>query len=141
MKIAIFYKTHLGSTRNYAKWLQEYFNADLYLFRQFKKAKPNNYDIIVVSSGTYVGRMPLVKFLEQTWAQVKNKIVIVIAVGIDKPRNQSSIDSYNMIPENIRANIKYFKLPGKLNNNSLATEVKPENLKPVIKYIESLIKK
>jgi len=141
MKIAIFYKTHLGSTRNYCKWLQEKFDADLFLFRQLKKAKFTNYDTIIISSGTYKGKMPLVKFIEAAWPQIKNKSVIVMAVGMVDPNDKASILSYKMIPEQIRKNIKYFKLPGQIGNKKPMGEVKSENLKDVVKYLKSIAKR
>ena len=138
MKLAIFYKSHLGSTRNYAKWLKEQYDADLYMFRQLKKAKISSCDTIIVSSGTYKGRMPLVKFIQQAWPQIKNKRVIVVAVGIVDPNDQASINSYKMIPKKIRDNIRYFKLPGKIGSSKPMGEVEPENLKPIVKYLKLL---
>ncbi|HPW48047.1 MAG TPA: flavodoxin domain-containing protein [Candidatus Saccharibacteria bacterium] len=138
MKTAIFYKSHLGSTKTYAAWIQKKIKANLFLFRQFKKVKIENYDTVIVASGTYIGKMPLVKFLTKAWPYIKDKNIIVIAVGMVSPHDDDSLKSYNSIPEHIRSSIKYFKLPGKIGDNAPIGQVRPQNLKPVFEYLKRL---
>lgn len=138
MKTVIFYKSHLGSTKTYVNWMQKKIGCDVYLFRQLNKAKLDNYDTVIISSGTYVGKMPLVKFLEKIWTRVKHKNVIVVAVGVVSPHDDASLKSYNSIPAGIRKNIKYFKIAGKIGDNAPLGEVRPQNLKLIFEYIRHL---
>jgi menaquinone-dependent protoporphyrinogen IX oxidase len=138
VKTAIFYKTHLGSTKTYVNWIQKKLGCDLYLFRQINKSGIEKYDTVIISSGTYVGKMPLVKFLVRNWPKIKEKNIVVIAVGVVSPHDDASLKSYNSIPEEIRKSIKYLKLPGKIGDNKPMGEVRPQNLKPVFEYLKSL---
>lgn len=138
MKAAIYYKTHLGSTKTYVNWIQKKLDCDIFLFRQFSKSDINQYDTIIISSGTYVGKMPLVKFLEKNWPKIKEKNVIVLAVGVVSPHDDASLKSYNSIPNSIRQQIKYFKLPGKIGDNAPLGEVRPQNLKLIFEYLKRI---
>jgi len=138
LKPVIFYKTHLGTTKEYVKWLQSSINADLFLFRQLPKARISKYNLVIISSGTYMGQMPLVKFLIKIWPQIKNKTVIVIAIGGVEPNNEASIRSYKTIPLEIRNNIKYFKIAGKVGEIKPLGEIKFENLNEILSYIQKL---
>lgn len=138
MKAVIFYKSHLGSTKTYAYWIQKQLKCDIFLFRQFKKAKIEKYDTVIVCSGTYIGKMPMVNFLIKTWPRIKDKNVVAIAVGVVSAHDDASIKSYNRIPANIRRDIKYFKIPGKIGDNKPLGEVRPQNLKLIFEYLKKL---
>jgi menaquinone-dependent protoporphyrinogen IX oxidase len=137
MKTAIIYKSFLGTTQKYAQWLREELGADIFEFGKIKKEKLEAYEIVVVSSGTYASWMPLVGYVKKIWKYIKDKKVVIIAVGIAPPKAGWSIKSYKKIPKNIREKVKYFKLPGK-STGKLAGKVEKENVNPVIEYIKSL---
>lgn len=132
----VLYRSILGSTEQYAKWLSEDVHADIYRFADINSDKLEQYKNIIVSSGTYVGWMPLVNFLTSNWEVLNKKNVVVIAVGLQSFDNPDSMKSFLKIPQEIRDKIKYFKLPGKLM--SLNSEnVKKVNLEPVKEYLKS----
>lgn len=137
MKIAVIYKSFLGSTGKYAEWLSEEINADVFKFGQIKKDQFDNYDIVIISSGTYIGWMPLKGYLKKVWQYIKDKNVVVVAVGAAPEDDEWSIKSYERIPIDIRSKIKYFKIPGKLGKQT-AKDIKKENLESIFKYIRSL---
>lgn len=139
MKKAIVYKSRLGSTEKYAQWLKEEIGADLFKHSQLKGKKLNDYDLVVVMSGTYAGMMPLIGYLKKNWQYLENKKVIVVAVGAAPEDDEVSKKSYLKIPEYIREKIKYFK---KIRGRMVGEKedlVKKENLEAVIKKINSLI--
>jgi len=132
MKAAVVYKSFLGTTKQYALWISQALQAELLTFRQASKRKLTEFDTVVILSGTYVGHMPLVGFLKSRWLSLKDRHVIVAAVGIEPPDSPASIRSYEEIPESIRTAITYLKLPGKLGEENPAAPVKPENIEPVL---------
>lgn len=114
MKVAVFYKTLLGTTRKYAQWITEEVQADIFTYAEVKPGIFEPYDVVIIASGTYAGKMPLVGFLENNWGDIKGKKVIVLAIGMVPPDNTQSFVSFELIPKKIRKKIFYFKLPGKL---------------------------
>lgn len=139
MKRAIIYKSFLGSTKQYAQWLAEDTQSDIFKFGEISDAKLKEYDQIVVMSGTYASFMPLVKFLKKKWPVLKDKKVIVAAVGcapIDDPMRKTS---YDRIPEEIRAKIEYVKVMGATpfaNAEKKSQEIKKENLGSVLEKLQ-----
>ncbi len=137
MKTVIIYKTFLGTVKQYAKWLQTEIQSDLFKMNEIKGEKLDNYDLFIIMSGTYVGMMPLIRYLKGNWSILKDKKVIAVAIGAAPPDDPWSIRSYKKIPENIRNKIKYFKLPGKIGKTEVE-KVRKENLDQVIEYIKSV---
>lgn len=142
MKTLICYKSKKGSTEKYANWLAGEIGADIKQFKDIKKNSFEDYDVIIVSSGTYMSLMPLNRFLKKKWKTLQNKKVIAVAVGAAPADDDWSRRSYNQIPEAIRSKIQYFKLLGEQPGNTQPTgyksQVKKENLKPVIEYFKTL---
>ena len=137
MKTAIIYKTLLGTTKQYAEWLKEEIKTDVFKFNEASKDKLKEYDLIIVGSGIYAGKMPLVGYLEKVWDVVANKDIIILAVGAAPADNEITKQAYQTIPEKIREKVKYFKLQGKIWKK-LEEKVKKENLNPVIEYIQNI---
>lgn len=135
MKIAVVYKSILGTTKKYANWLSEELNADLYKFNETNSEILQEYDIVVVSSGTYAGRMPLTGFLKKHWPVLLKKKVFVIAVGIAPAEDEASKASYELIPPYIRDRVEYFKIPGKLFKAKPAGEPDEDKLQPIVDKI------
>lgn len=135
MSVSIYYKSIFGSTKKYAQWLNQAVESELYKFRNINKNVINKSQTIIIMSGTYAGQMPLVNFLKNNWDILRNKTVIVVAVGAAPENDSQSKASYNLIPDEIKSNIKYFKLPGKLLNPNKDC-VEKDKLQPIIKLIK-----
>jgi hypothetical protein len=75
--------------------------------------------------------------LKKWWSTLRGKKVVLLVVGIVPPEEQESTAAYLKIPEHIRQEIKYFKLPG-TTGSANREQVKKENLQPVVEYIRSL---
>ncbi len=138
MKTLIVYRSVLGTTKKYAQWLALSLHADIVDFHHLNVKTIDKYDVIIVTSGTYAGKMPLVGMLKKNWEKLESKKVIVMAVGIAPEDDEYSIKSYEMIPAEIRSKIKYFKLPGNMFGLKPAGSPSKEKLEPVINYIQGL---
>jgi len=131
MKIAIIYKSTFGATKKYALWLQDSLGGDVFTMGQISQDKLDIYDTLVIMSGTYAGRMPLVQYLRTNWKHLQAKNVIVIAVGCIPSEDPHSQASYQLIPPEISAHITYFKLPGKFFQIN-SSKVLANNLAPIL---------
>lgn len=120
MKTLIIYKSKYGSTKQYAEYLQKKIkNADIFPIEKFSKETLKEYDNIILGSATYMGQIQILKELVDMWENIKEKQVTLFAVGLIDPNEEGSQITYNNIPDNIRGNIKYIKVPGRLNFRKL----------------------
>lgn len=137
MKIAVCYKSVLGTTKKYAEWLGEELPVDIYTFNNVGKDTLRDYDVVFVASGTYAGRMPLVGFLQKHWDILKEKVVISMGIGMATEDDPQSIASYEKIPLSIRQRIQFFRLPGKFFKvKSPMGEPSKKKLHPILTKLE-----
>jgi menaquinone-dependent protoporphyrinogen IX oxidase len=136
MRTVIIYSSILGTTKRYAMWLREALEADLSKANAGRRSALD-YDLIIVCSPTYMGQIRLLGYLEKRWSALQGKRVILVAVGMSPPESPDSRRSYEKIPEDIRSNIRYFKLPGKIGPAGKA-KVRQENLQPVLEYLRTI---
>lgn len=137
MKTAIVYRSFFGTARKYAEWLHEEIESDIYKARQAGEKELEGYDLVVLCSGTYIGWISIRGYLKKRWRVLQNKKVVLLAVGLAPAEDEQSVRSFGKIPEHIRDNIKYFKVPGKIFSQN-RDQVKKENLQPVLDYVRSL---
>jgi len=139
MKIAIVYCSFLGTTKKYAKWLHEEVESDLFGALTARQSRMDEYDLVLLCSGTYAGWISIRGRLQRWWKTLRNKNVILLVVGMAPPEDPQSEHAYFLIPEHIRENIKYFKVPGKFGSMD-REKVKKEHLQPVLEHIQKLVK-
>ena len=137
MKTAIVYRSFFGTTRKYAEWLHEEVEADVFGAGRASKKRLAEYDLVVLCSGTYAGWISIGGRLKRWWNTLHSKKVILLVVGMASPEDPQSERAYLKIPEHIRKEIRYFKVPGKMGSAD-AEKVKKENLQPVLEYIREL---
>jgi len=138
MKTAIIYRSFLGSTRKYAEWLHESIDSsDLYKPGQAKNRKLTEYDLVIICAGTYAGWISLRGYLKKKWPVLQGKKVILLVVGLVPPEDAESTAAYEKIPENIRQEIRYCKVPGRWGSRN-RDAVKKENLQPILDYIKEI---
>ncbi len=136
MRTAIVYQSVLGTTRRYAEWLHESVESDLFEAKAVSSEKLQQYDVIVLCTATYF-RIRGVGYLKKRWNILQGRKVVLIVTGIAPAESTRSKITYRMIPEYIRKEIKFFKLPGKIGGWN-SGKVKKENLQPVLEYIRSI---
>ena len=137
MKTIVVYKSFTGATKQYARWLAESLGIEAKKFSA-ARADMDAAETVVAMSGTYCSWMPLVSFLKKNWEMIKDKKVVVIAVGIVPPADKGSEDAFNRIPAGIRAKIKFFKVPGKMGKTPPVNNFGPMArafLDPAIEYL------
>ena len=138
MRTAIIYRSFLGTTRQYAEWLhQSIDSSDLYKPWQVRNKKLTAYDLVIICSGTYIGWISLGGYLKKKWPVLQVKKVVLLVVGLVPPEDAESTVAYEKIPENIRREIRYFKVPGRWGSRN-RDAVKKENLQPVLDYINGI---
>ena len=138
MKTVILYRSFWGTTKQYAEWLHEEIESDIFKHNKINKQSLLSYDLVILCTATYIGWISLKGYLKKKWDILKNKKVVLLVVGSVLADDESSIRSYEKIPEQIRGNIKYFKLTGKSFGSQDADKVKKENLAPIIEYLRSI---
>ncbi len=115
MKTIIIYKSKYGSTREYAEYIKRNIpNSVISSHEQFDISTLPSYDNVIIGSSTYANSNLYQDFLINNWSILEKKKVFVFAVGMLPRNHPSSITTYNQIPREIRENIKYIKLPGRI---------------------------
>ena len=156
-KIAIVYASKYGSTAQYANWLKEMTNGDLYTNKDVTMDKLSSYDTIIFGSGTYAGKLPVTSFIKDNFNALKDKHLILYTTGmtpIGNPNRQETLNS-NLSPD-IQKDMKIFELNGesdpskvkglakiilKIGQKSHASDTNTfskEALNPMIEYINTL---
>jgi len=137
MKTAIIYRSFLGTTKRYAELLRDEIDSDIYKYNQIDREAIRKYDLVVLCAGTYAGWISLSGYLKKHWNVLKGRKVILLVIGAAPVDVPWSIRSYKKIPEQIRQDIKYFKLPSQIKSPEV-DKVRKEYLAPVIEYIKSV---
>jgi menaquinone-dependent protoporphyrinogen IX oxidase len=121
MNTLILYKTKNQSTRDYAEYLHyKIKDSEIANIDTFNIKRVVHFDKIIIGSATYIGQIIALDFLIQNWEALSSKNIFVFTVGMIDPENEQSKATYETIPENIRKQIKYIKLPGRIQNNKLS---------------------
>jgi menaquinone-dependent protoporphyrinogen IX oxidase len=142
MKGLIIYKSKYGSTKKYAKWISEKFNFDCISPKHFHKIDIKKYDTIILGSLVYRGKLKIRDFLVNNWAKVKDKEVLLYAVGAAKPSSKAFEKFYfSNIPKHIRNKITFFPLRGKFNFKQLTIFDKIQTLIRLIRMKPSKTKR
>ena len=136
MKTLIVYSSILGTTRRYARWLSEALEADI-TKANARRRSARDYDLIIICSPACMGRIRLMGYLKDRWSVLKDRKVILVAVGFESPASHAGRKGYSGIPPDILSRIAFFRLPGGIGPAG-GRKVRPENLQPIIQYIRSV---
>lgn len=137
MKTAIVYRSFLGTARRYAEWLHEEVESDIFRLGEASAERLAGYDLVILCSGTYAGWISIRGRLKKWWNTMRSKKVILLVTGMVPAEHPDSTKSYEKVPEHIRKEIEYFKLPGKIGAAG-KQQVRKENLQPVVEFIRAL---
>ncbi len=120
-KTVVIYSTKYGSTARYAGLLAESLECDLFECSELKLDELLEYDNIIFGGAVYAGRISNVEVISKHFESLKDKNIVVFAVGISDPEIESQFEpmiSRTFTPE-IRETIKIFHLRGDINYNKL----------------------
>jgi menaquinone-dependent protoporphyrinogen IX oxidase len=115
-KTVVVYKSNYGSTEKYARWIADDTKADLFRSNQIKPSKLIDYDTIVYCGGLYAGGMLGFSLIKKNYEKLKNKKMIVVAVGatLKSTAECEDVKKQNLTPQMLDK-VHFFLLRGGLN--------------------------
>jgi menaquinone-dependent protoporphyrinogen IX oxidase len=119
-KTAVIYKSKYGSTKRYAGWIALRLDADLYEVRDIRGKDLCGYDNIIYGGGLYIGKINGIKFLIDNYEKIKDKKIIVFAVGMESNNidlNKKTLDMN--FDEDMVNNINLFNFIGAFDYSKL----------------------
>ena len=166
VKILIAYQSKYGSTKQYAEWIEQSTGGDLINIENGDKPDLASYDIIIIGSSVRVGNIVIAPYIRDHWSVMKGKNVILFTTSGTPPLHPKLQSIYEKsLPEEIRKEIQYFPLPGRISGKDLTSfdqflmsigkimerdeelkkdmgkdfdGVRRENLLPLFQYLEDL---
>ena len=80
-RAVVIYQSKYGATKKYAQWLSEELLCDLIETKKATVEQIEKYDVIILGGGIYATRIAGISFLKKYYERLKNKRIIVFAVG------------------------------------------------------------
>ena len=114
-KIAVVYKSNYGTTQKYARWIAQDTGADLFVCGKIGIDALLAYDAIVYCGALYAGGMLGFKFIKRNFEKLKQKRLIVVAVGatLKKAEEIPDVRDHNLSPE--MRDVPFYLLRGGLD--------------------------
>jgi menaquinone-dependent protoporphyrinogen IX oxidase len=120
IKVLIAYQSKYGSTRQYAEWIQQDTEGDLVNIENGDKPDLARYDIMIIGSSVRTGNIVIAPFIKEHWSGIKGKKVILFTTSGTPPQHPKIQTIYEKsLPEEIRKEIKYFPLHGRISRENL----------------------
>jgi menaquinone-dependent protoporphyrinogen IX oxidase len=120
IKILIAYQSKYGSTKQYAQWIQQDTEGDLVNIEDGDKLDLARYDIMIIGGSVRVGNIVIAPFIRDYWSVMKGKEVILFTTSGTPPQHPKIQSIYEKsLPEEIRKEIKYFPLHGRISGKNL----------------------
>jgi len=166
IKILVAYQSKYGSTKQYAEWIQQDIKGDLVDIENEGMPPLAKYDIIVMGGYIRTGDIVTAPFIKDHWGVLKGKKVVLFTTSGTPPRHSKIRIIYEKsFPDEIRKEIKYFPLSGRISLKDLTffdqrlmaigkmmerdealkkdmgkdfDGVKRENLLPIFEYINEI---
>ena len=120
MKYLVVYKSKTGFTEKYAQWIAKELSADIYNYKEINKENFKDYDVIVYGGSLHAVGIEGIKLIKDDWNLLKEKILVVFAVGATPYREDTveEIKNNNFSGEQL-GKIQFFYLRGGFNYNKL----------------------
>lgn len=87
MKAVVYYSKY-GSTKQYAEWLAEELDADLYTLKEAAKCDFSKYDVVLIGSGVYAGVLKIRKNLIEMIKNTSDAMIYAFGVGATPPSEE-----------------------------------------------------
>jgi len=125
MKIAVIYKSNYGATRQYANWIAEALNADIFENKRLSNINILEYDAIIYGGGLYAGGINGIDLITKNYEKLKTKKIIIFTVGLADPDieiNRRGIKAAidKVFTSEMQSNIKIFHLRGGMDYSRLS---------------------
>jgi menaquinone-dependent protoporphyrinogen IX oxidase len=120
IKVLIAYQSKYGSTKQYAEWIQRDTEGDLIDIESDDKPDLVRYDIVIIGGSVRTGNIVIAPFIKEHWSVMKGKEVILFTTSGTPPQHPKIQSIYEKsLPEEIRKEIKYFPLHGRISGKDL----------------------
>jgi len=121
LKILVAYQSKYGSTKQYAEWIQEDVKGDLVNLKTDGLPPLAGYDIIVLGGYIRTGENVIAPLIRDHWDGLKTKKVILFTTSGTPPHHPNIRIIYEKsFSEDIRKEIEYFPLPGRISMKNLS---------------------
>jgi len=120
IKVLIAYQSKYGSTKQYAEWIQQGTEGALVNIENEDKPDLARYDIMIMGGYVRAGNIVIAPFIKDHWSVMKGKEVILFTTSGTPPQHPKIQSIYEKsLPEEIRKEIKYFPLHGRISGKDL----------------------
>jgi menaquinone-dependent protoporphyrinogen IX oxidase len=120
IKVLIVYQSKYGSTKQYAEWIHQEIKGDLVNVEHGDKPDLARYDIMIIGGYMRTGSIVIAPFIKDNWSIVKRKKVILFTTSGTSPQHPKIQSIYKKsLPAEIRKEIKYFSLHGRISGKDL----------------------
>ncbi len=115
IRILVAYQSKYGSTRQYAEWIQRDIKGDLLDIKNDDIPPLAKYDIIVMGGYIRAGDIVIAPFIKDHWGDLKGKRVVLFTTSGTPPHHSKIRIIYEKsFPEEIRKELNYVPLPGRI---------------------------
>lgn len=116
MKAIVIYKSKYGAARQYAHWIGSELNAPVVEADAVDVDKLQNYELLIIGSSVYIGKMMIGKWLQKNQAHLAGKKIFLFVVSGTPVSKQDQLNSYvtKSVPAEISNTAGKFFLPGKM---------------------------
>jgi len=120
-KTAVIYKSKYGHTKQYAEWIAESLEADLFEESEISSSELAGYSTIIFGGGLYASGINGISLITKNFDSIKDKKLIVYTVGLASPVDSSIYKPIieKNIPKEMRNSIRFFHLRGGIDYSEL----------------------
>lgn len=118
--IVVIYQSKYGATKKYAEWLAEELSGDLIETKKVTVEQIEKYDVIILGGGIYATGIAGISFLKKYYNRLKDKKIIVFAVGASPYNEKGMIALKERNLRNELADIPCFYCRGAWNENIMS---------------------
>ena len=122
MKGIVIYQSKYGATARYAKWISTELDLPLFETGELNTGDLNKYDLVILGSSVYIGKLLIKKWLRANLADICNKKIFLFVVCGTPLNQKTKLDSYitSSVPAEVKNKCRIFFLPGKLKIKELS---------------------
>ena len=122
MKGVIIYKGKYGATQQYAKWISEELGFPVIQAKNIEKNTLNLYDIVVVGTSVYIGKLQISTWLKKNFSFIRDKKIFLYQVAGTPTSEIKKREEFNSksLPPEILEKCKVYFLAGRQIKNKLS---------------------